>query len=146
MTLKDWEDHRWLRPHQASQSEIATLRQAVADDLEDAATKGLSPSWRFNIAYNAALRLCTIVLAAEGYRPERDSKHYRTIGALKEVFGERAAALADYLDHCRGRRHDVTYEGVRNVSVAEAEELITAVHDLRKLVAGWISKVHPDLA
>ncbi|MEP7326305.1 MAG: SAV_6107 family HEPN domain-containing protein [Gemmatimonadota bacterium] len=122
------------------------LRQAANEDLKDAATVNLSPSWSFNIAYNAALRLCTVVLAAEGYRPERDNKHYRTIGALKEVLGGQAADLADYLDRCRGKRHDITYEGVRNVSAAEADELIAAVRDLQRLVAGWITKAHPDLA
>ena len=145
MSLKDWAENGWIRPHQAAKSEIESLRLAADEDLKDAATIGLSPAWRFNIAYNAALTLCTVVLAAEGYRPERDNKHYRTIGAFKEVFGKPASDLADYLDHCRGKRHDVTYEGARNISAAEADELIDAVRELTKMIGTWIAKVHPEL-
>ena len=40
------------------------------------------------ISYNAALKLCTILLHASGYRPERALQHYRTIAALPLVLGE----------------------------------------------------------
>jgi hypothetical protein len=45
------------------------------------AKKDLSPSWRFAIADNAALRLCTAALQTAGYRATRDQRHYRTIAA-----------------------------------------------------------------
>jgi hypothetical protein len=32
---------------------------------------------RFGIAYNAALKLCTILLYTEGYRPEKTLQHFR---------------------------------------------------------------------
>jgi hypothetical protein len=34
------------------------------------------------IAYNAALKLCTILLFASGWRPEKNLAHYRTLTAL----------------------------------------------------------------
>lgn len=42
----------------------------VERDLVDAEGE-ISADWRFGIAYNAALKLCTILLDASGYRPER---------------------------------------------------------------------------
>jgi hypothetical protein len=39
----------------------------VDRDLSDASREEISMDWRFNIAYNAALQLATIVLYARGY-------------------------------------------------------------------------------
>ena len=58
MTLKQWSDNGWLRPHKATTEEIENLFQIVNRDLKDARS-GVSPDWRFGIAYNAALKLCT---------------------------------------------------------------------------------------
>jgi hypothetical protein len=44
--------------------------------------KGISDDWKFGIAYNAALKLCTILLHDSGYRPEKNLAHYRTLQAL----------------------------------------------------------------
>ncbi|MEW6326365.1 MAG: hypothetical protein AB1487_02030 [Thermodesulfobacteriota bacterium] len=61
--------------------EITNLLKIVDRDLMDA-KESISDDWRFGIAYNAALKLCTILLYAEGYQPERTLQHYRTIQAL----------------------------------------------------------------
>jgi hypothetical protein len=50
-----------------------------------------------------------------------------------------AEELADYLDRCRARRHDVTYEALSAVSEAEAVELIEAVVELEERVRRWLS-------
>ncbi|MHC4137900.1 MAG: hypothetical protein ACYS0K_23410 [Planctomycetota bacterium] len=76
MTLKQWADNGWLREHGTSRKEIAGLLSIVDRDLEDARRKELSADWRFGIAYNAALKLCTILVHASGYRPERALHHY----------------------------------------------------------------------
>jgi len=74
MSLKSWQANGWLRPHATSRQEIGNLLAIVERDLQDA-QGGISPDWRFGIAYNAALKLCTILLYAEGYRPERSLQH-----------------------------------------------------------------------
>jgi len=79
MSLKQWLDNGWLKKHETGKQEIANLFQIVDRDLKDAQAKNISQDWRFGIAYNAALKLCTILLAAEGYRPERTLQHYRAI-------------------------------------------------------------------
>lgn len=87
MTLKDWEANGWLRPHKTSRQEIGNLLVIVRRDLTDARSEGISDDWRFGIAYNAALKLCTILLYAEGYRPMQNLAHYRTLQALPLILG-----------------------------------------------------------
>jgi hypothetical protein len=64
-------------------------------DLEDARTDRLSTDWQFGIDYNAALKLCTILLYAEGYRPEKNLAHYRTLQALPLIMGPKRKDDAD---------------------------------------------------
>ena len=71
MTLENWLANSWLRIHETSQQEISDLLKIVDRDLEDA-RRDLSADWRFGIAYNAALKLCTVLLHASGYRAERN--------------------------------------------------------------------------
>ncbi|MGB8354355.1 MAG: hypothetical protein WCD79_10735 [Chthoniobacteraceae bacterium] len=72
MSLKQWADNGWLRPHKTSPQEIADLLAIVERDLADA-EGAISADWRFGIAYNAALKLCTILLSASGYRARKKS-------------------------------------------------------------------------
>ena len=81
MTLQQWAESGWLKPHDASREEVANLLAIVERDLEEAA-HAVSPEWRLGIAYNAALKLCTVLLHASGYRAAHGLQHYRTITAL----------------------------------------------------------------
>ena len=71
MTLKQWESNGWLKKHKTSGEEIGNLLEIVKRDIKDAQEDAISDDWRFGTAYNAALKLCTILLYAEGYRPEK---------------------------------------------------------------------------
>lgn len=145
MTLRDWAANGWLKLHAPAHQEIATLLTAADNDLRDATTPDLSPAWSFNIAYNAALHLCTAALAAEGYRADRDNKHYRSIAALQFTLGKNSEELIQFLDRCRTMRHDVTYEGVRRISRGEADELLEAVGQLRSRLTAWLRNTHAEL-
>lgn len=112
MTLQDWERNGWLRRHHSSTQEIRDLLGIVSRDLRDARSVGLSPDWRFGIAYNAALKLCAVLLYAEGFRPAHDSAHCRTLAALPLVLGHIHNDDADYLETCRRRRNTVEYDRV----------------------------------
>ncbi len=70
MTLQSWLANGWVRKQATSQEEVRDLLRIVDRDLVDA-TSDLSSDWKFGIAYNAALKLCTVVLRASGYRAER---------------------------------------------------------------------------
>ena len=77
MRLQQWKANGWLQTHQTTSSQIDGLLAIVERDLEDS-MRDLSPDWQFGIAYNAALKLCTILLYASGFRPEKNLAHYRT--------------------------------------------------------------------
>ncbi|MBI4513537.1 MAG: hypothetical protein HY702_05445 [Gemmatimonadetes bacterium] len=144
MSLEQWLQSGWLTRHQAFPREVAALLAAAADDLANA-EKDISPAWRFAIAYNAALRLCSVALSAAGYRAAREQKHYRTIAALPLVLGPEARELAEFLDRCRTKRHEVTYDSVRAVSQGEADELMKAVRELQSRVGAWLRAKHKGL-
>ena len=144
MSLKQWADNGWLKPHRTSRKEISSLLRITERDLNDA-HGDISSDWRFGIAYNAALKLCRILLSAEGYRPSHELQHYRTLAALPEILGEAKKADAKYLDDCRKKRNIVEYEYVGGASGPDADELIEFVKDLRDEVIAWLKKNHPEL-
>ena len=144
MTLRQWADNGWLKPHATSAQEVGALLAIVERDLNDAA-KDLSPDWRFGIAYNAALKLCTILLYAEGYRPERNLQHYRTIQALPPIMGAARQKDADYLEACRRKRNIAEYDYAGGITLKEAEELIAFVREFRQDVRDWLKQSHPHL-
>ena len=143
-TLISWVNNGWLRYHQTSKEEICNLLQIVDRDLEDA-ERDLSPDWRFGIAYNASLKLCTVVLYSEGFRPERTLQHYRTIMALPVILGKEKVADAQYVDTCRTKRNVAEYDRVGSITDAEARELIQFILEFREDVVAWLKEKHPDL-
>ncbi len=144
MTLKQWMDNGWLRPHKTSAEEIENLFMIIDRDLKDA-EGSISDDWRFGIAYNAALKLCTIILYAEGFKAEKTLQHYRTIQALPLILGKERNADAEYQDSCRSKRNIVEYDYVGGVTGHDADELIEFVKELKADVSDWLNKNHPEL-
>jgi len=144
MSLQKWFEYGWLRPHQTSKKEISDLLRIIHRDLHDAAGD-ISADWRFGIAYNAALKLCTILLYTEGYRPERILQHYRTIQALPLILGSNREADAKYLDTCRNKRNVVEYDYVGGVTDEDVHELVAFVKELRDEVLRWLKEHHAAL-
>lgn len=144
MSLAKWAENGWLRPHKTSAKEIADLLRIVERDLQDAAGS-ISADWRFGIAYNAALKLCTVLLYASGYKPEKTLQHYRTIQALPLILGQHYKEDAKYLDTCRSKRNIAEYDYVGAVSADDVTELIKFVYELRKVILQWMKEKHPQL-
>jgi hypothetical protein len=145
MSLRDWAKAGWLKPHKTSRTQIAGLFGIVDRDLEDAA-RGLSSDWQFGIAYNAVLKLCTILVYAEGWRPEKNLAHYRTLQALPLILGAERQGDADYLDACRSKRNLAEYDSAGQVSAKEAKELAAFARELREAVVEWLGERHPELS
>lgn len=145
MSLKQWADNGWLKPHQTSREEIGNLLAIVDRDLEDA-EGGISLDWRFNIAYNAALKLCTILLYAKGYRPAHGLQHYRTIAALPLILGHHKKTDTEYLNACRMKRHTAEYDRAGVASEQDAKELLEFTRGLKDEVEVWLEREHPELA
>lgn len=144
MTLKQWAENGWLRPHTTSRQEINNLLAIVSRDLKDAVAETISPDWRFGIAYNAALKLCTVLLFATGYRPVQSLAHYRTLQAMPLILGENRRQDAVYLDACRMKRNTVEYDSSGAATQADADELIAFTTDLKRDVLGYLLKNHPE--
>ena len=131
--------------HNPSSQEIADLLAVVDRDLRDAATEGLSPDWRLNIAYNAALQAATAALAASGYRAARQAHHYRVIESLRLTV-QADNSLVRRFDAFRKKRNIGGYERAGTVSAHEADEMMDLARGLRERVIEWIRSHHPNLA
>lgn len=82
---------------------------------------------------------------AEGFRPEKNLAHYRTLQSLPHVLGPERSDDADYLDACRIKRNTVEYDYVGGATGADADELIEFIVELKEDVLRWLKKAHPDL-
>lgn len=145
MRLQQWADNGWLRPHQTNRRQIADLLDIVTRDLLDC-QRDVSSDWQFGIAYNAALKLCTILLYASGYRPEKNLAHYRTLQALPLIMGPERSDDADYLDTCRAKRNTAEYDTAGTVSPSEAQELRDFASQFHTDVLSWLKSKHPSLS
>ncbi len=145
MSLKQWADNGWLRPYRTTTQEIQNLLAIAQRDPADARSDDISDDWRFGIVYNATLKLCTILLYAEGYRPSHELAHYRTLQALPLILGDERKEDAVYLDACRTKRNTLQYDSVGAASAKEAEELIQFADQLSRDVLGWLRKNHREL-
>jgi len=145
VTLNQWADNGWLRDHRSSVKEIAGLLSIVNRDLKDAGKVEVSADWRFGIAYNAALKLCTMLLHASGYRPEKALLHYRTIQALPMILGDRHKDNATYLETCRIKRNTIEYDIAGAVTEKDARELLMFAGKLQSEVLDWLKSSHPEL-
>ena len=144
MTLKEWEGNGWLKAKPSSCQEIQNLLAIVERDLQDSEGP-ISSDWRFGIAYNAALKLCTILLRVEGYLAAHGLQHYRTIQAMPLILGEARKHDAIYLDSCRTKRNTVEYDRAGAASEHEAKELLQFAKELKKDVLSWVKEKHPEL-
>ena len=61
MSLENWVKNKWIWPHKVTRKEISGLLDIVHRDIKEAEGAS-STDWQFGIAYNAALKLCTILL------------------------------------------------------------------------------------
>ncbi|MBD3237123.1 MAG: hypothetical protein GF330_10490 [Candidatus Eisenbacteria bacterium] len=143
--MQRWAERGWLRPHTSSAQEVAGLLSIVDRDLLDAARSEVSADWRFAIAHSAILKLCTILLHAAGYRPERSQHHYRTLAVLPLILGEGRRADAAYLDACRIKRNTIEYDVAGAATEADVVELLQFAVGFREEVLAWLREKHPGL-
>jgi hypothetical protein len=145
VSLQDWLKSGWLVAHKASRQEVADLLGVAQRDLRDAQTSGLSADWRLSIAYNAALQLAVAALAASGYRASREAHHYRVIESLALTVGADRKTVATF-NEFRKKRNLTGYERAGTTSEQEVKEMLQLAQSLRKQVADWLKKEHPEVA
>jgi uncharacterized protein (UPF0332 family) len=137
MSLNEWLKNGWLIEHETSEQEIEDLFRVVDRDLKDCEVTRLSPDWRFNIAYNAALQCAKAVLAVAGFRPSRESHHYRLIHSLAYTIQADDKSIIQF-DMFRKKRNISDYLRAGEVSDQEVTEMIALAKKLRDRVKKWI--------
>ena len=143
--MLQWQNNGWIRTHKTDKEEISNLLAIADRDIADAENQKLSDDWKFGIAYNAALKLSTVMLYAAGYRPEKTLAHYRTLMSIEFTIGPHRKEDAIYLDACRAKRNTVEYDNIGCASYAEARELLDFTKELKIEVLNILQEKHPDL-
>jgi len=143
MSLQNWLSNGWLVAHQTSPQEISDLLAVAERDLKDSQTPGLSPDWRLNISYNAALQAANAALAACGYRASREAHHYRIIQSLIYTIGA-APEIVTQLDRFRKKRNIGAYDRAGAVSDQEASEMLHFTQNILQEIKEWLRKNHPE--
>lgn len=144
MSLDDWLNEGRLKAHKTSRKEIEQLIAVFERDITDAQIKTLSIDRRFTTAYNAALMMARIALAASDYRTAGEGNHYWTIQSL---------AFTLKLDHktinkfnkFRQKRNFIDYEMIGMVSEQELKEMLSLALELRDTTTEWLKRTYPAL-
>lgn len=144
MSLQNWLENGQIKAHRTSKYEISELFRAIDRDITDSQLKGLSADRRFATAYNAALLVSTMALAASGYRAQQEGHHYWSIQSLAFTL-EIDAKIIKQLNAFRRKRNITDYERVGMASEEEIKNLVTLAKELRVMVVDWIKKNHPEL-
>lgn len=144
MSLQSWLENGQIRAHQTNKNEITELFKAVDRDLADSQVQGLSADRRFATAYNAALLVATMALAASGYRAQQEGHHYWSIQSLAFTL-ELDTKTINQLNGFRRKRNIADYERVGMASEQEIKSLVALAKKLRVMVIDWLKKNHPEL-
>jgi hypothetical protein len=145
MTLRQWQQNGWLKPHAPSRQEIADLYAVIERDLAASDTKGLDDDWRFAIAYNAALPVAATALKAAGYEvPKGGGAHHHTIESLRLTLGDDGTAVT-LLQAFRAKRGGGVYEATGVATETEIRELRTLATDLFRRLKAHVRSHYPTL-
>jgi hypothetical protein len=135
-----------VETHATSKQELDDLRSAVQRDLRDAAIQELSADNRFGLAYEAALLLGKMAVACAGYRVKGQGAHQTTFAALRIALGAAINSTVSYLERCRRKRNDLSYDMAGVVTDTEATEILAQATALQNTIEEWIAKKHPRLS
>jgi hypothetical protein len=145
MTWKELLAEKRVEAHRTSKQQLDDLRSAVDRNLRDAAVPKLSADNRFGLAYEAGLLLGKMAVACAGYRVKGQGAHQTTFAALKLALGAGVSGTAAYLERCRRKRNELSYDVAGVVTDTEATEILAQATALRKTVEQWIAENHPHL-
>jgi uncharacterized protein (UPF0332 family) len=118
----------------SSTQEIAELFKIVDRDLHDSKATEVSYDWQFGIAYNAALKLATILIRSAGYRVKGAGHHMNTIALIPYFLGGETIEYSDYLDSCRKKRNTVEYDCIGGATKEDVQELQEFVLEFKRAV------------
>lgn len=144
VSLKDWLNEGKLKAHITSRKEIEQLLAVFERDITDAQVETLSVDRRFTIAYNAALIIARVALAAGGYRTAGEGNHYWTIHSLAFTLEVEPRTINKF-NKFRQKRNFTDYEMMGSVSEQELKEMLILASELHDMTTEWLKKNYPEL-
>ena len=140
MTINSLLERGVIERRDFSEKELTDLFDIVERDLGDSKAGDLSLDWKFGIAYNAALKLATIIVRGSSLRVKSGSHHMNTIALPPVILGEEYIDDKNYLDSCRRKRNAVDDDYTGGVTEIEVAELQDFVVELKTKVVEWCVK------
>jgi hypothetical protein len=133
-----------VEPLPPDRGEIDDVWGISRRSLHNASVPGLTEDGRCLFAYMAVRTLATVAIRVEGYRvTARGGAHFNTFEALRAVPSAPLAERADYLDDCRRKRNEASYEVVL-VSRTEADALLLEARAFHEDLVAWFVSSRPD--
>ena len=117
-----------------SRQEIANLLGIVERDRSQADLEGLHPDIRFELLYNAALQLSTIVLRLHGLRVGGAGHHRETFREVQDLVPADIRSMVQHFDQARRKRNALVYDQAGGATQADLEGLRASIDDF----ATWV--------
>ncbi|MFH0731458.1 MAG: SAV_6107 family HEPN domain-containing protein [Candidatus Omnitrophota bacterium] len=140
MSLEDLYRFGKLKKHKTNPEEVGDRFDVIKRCLKDAAQTNISLDLRFISTYQAALAAAECLLACRGYKAPRESYHYMTWEALRNMEDSYIKGIIMLFDDARQKRGNAFYDHTDVVSEAEFNELLKETRSFVVYVKGKLEK------
>ena len=140
MTIDDLLRKGIIEKRLSSKQELQDLLNIVERDISDSKASDVSFDWQFGIAYNAALKLATILVRGSNFRVKSGGHHMNTILMIPLILGEKMKDDSEYLDACRRKRNIVEYDYIGGATDKDVKELQEFIFEFKDIVEKWLEK------
>ena len=130
------QEHRIQRQKVAAADINALISRAETDAESARFMLPRDPVWTFSIAYNGILQASRALMFFHGFRSSSHEGHKNTFAYLRAIVEEDQAALVEYFDRMRVKRHQAVYEAPGRITRTEAETLI----EQAQIFIDWVRK------
>ncbi|MFC2108267.1 hypothetical protein ACFLS5_02280 [Candidatus Bipolaricaulota bacterium] len=126
-----------MKGQSTSRQEIENLLGIVERDRSQADLEGLHPDIQFELLYNAALQLATIILRLSELRISRAGHHKETFRAVQELVPANLRSTILHFDQARRKRNSLIYDQAGTATAVELTELRNSIDVFEK----WVRKL-----
>lgn len=144
MSLEDLYRFNKLKKHKASPEEIKSLFGVVERCLNDASQTNISLDLRFVSTYQASLAAAEALLYCYGYEAPRNSYHYMTWEALRNIADDYVKTVTVLFNDAKQKRADAFYDRAGTISETEFNALFKETEKLVYYIKDKIKIEFPD--
>ena len=123
-----------VKSQPTSRQEIDNLLGIVERDRSQAHLKGLHPDIKFELLYNVALQLTTIVLRLNDLRVGRGGHHSEIFRTAQELVPESLLSTILHFDQARRKRNSLVYDQAGTATEADLKGLRASIDVFEKWV------------